>query len=92
MILFKKAECSKSVQDRVARAGASVEQGVFAKLRLIVAELNVPCAVCVSTLKDSWQGVLTEKVKKKPIISIYSIIKKACFLIFVFVSFFPYIL
>lgn len=26
MILFKKAECSKSVQDRVAHAGASVEQ------------------------------------------------------------------
>lgn len=53
-----------------------------------MAEFKVPCAVCFSTLKDSWQGVLTEKVNKKPIISIYSVIKKACFLIFEFVYFF----
>lgn len=51
MILFKKTECSKTVQDCVVHTGLMVRSSLsgtmtfFAELRLRAAEFKVPCAV-----------------------------------------------
>lgn len=93
MILFKKTECSKTVQDCVVHTGLVVRSSLSVTMTFLLSwgwELqNLKCLVQCLNSEEMQLARFADRVKKKKpkktTTSIYSMIKKACFLTLSFV-------